>query len=113
MAYHRYAGERALSRARRLLEDAGVWYVAHVELGPRAETIDRLARQLQAGEIVLGIARKNTLTRLLEDSVTASLLQRAAVPVRVIPGDALPLAERALLAVAALAMAAALYGAFG
>jgi hypothetical protein len=33
--------------------------------------------------------------------------------VRVIPGDALPLAERALLAVAALAMAAALYGAFG
>lgn len=113
MAYHRYAGERALRAARRLLEDAGVWYVAHVELGPRAETIDRLARRLQVGEIVLGTARKNSLTRLLEDSVTASLLQRTALPVRVIPGNALPLAERALLAVAALAMAAALYGAFG
>jgi len=111
MSYHRFAGERALGAARRLLEQAGVGYLAHVELGPRAETIDRVARQLHADEIVMGTARKNSLTRLLEDSVTAGLLQVTRVPVQVVPGGALPLLERALLAAVAAAMLAAVYGA--
>ncbi|MDH3320233.1 MAG: universal stress protein [Betaproteobacteria bacterium] len=108
MAYHRFAGERALKGARRLLEQAGVSYRAHVELGPRAETVDRMAQQLQADQIVLGTARKNSLTRLLEDSLTAGLLRTTQVPVQVVPGGALPLLERALLVAVAAAMLAAL-----
>jgi K+-sensing histidine kinase KdpD len=55
-------------------------------LGERAETIDRVAQRLKATQIVMGTARKNSLTRLLQDSVTARVLEIARVPVEVIAG---------------------------
>ena len=79
--------EKALAPARELLKKHGVPHAAHIELGDRAETIDRMAQKLKATQIVLGTARKNSLTRLLQDSVTARVLEIARVPVEVIAGS--------------------------
>lgn len=43
---------------------------------------------------MIGTARKNSLTRMLEDSVTNSVLERATVPVEVVVGRAVSKLER-------------------
>ena len=50
--------------------------------------------RLGVDRIVLGTARKNSLTRLLEDSVTHRVLESTPVPVEVIAGDAVSRWER-------------------
>ena len=85
-AWHRELAEKALTPARDLLKKHGVPHATHIELGERAETIDRVAQRLKATQIVMGTARKNSLTRLLQDSVTARVLEIARVPVEVIAG---------------------------
>lgn len=93
-AFHREAGEEALAPARGLLSLFGVPHTGHVKLGQRAETITRVARQLGVSEIVMGTARKNSLTRFLEDSVTLRVIETAQMPVEVIPGEAMSKLER-------------------
>lgn len=46
------------------------------------------ARRLRCGRIVMSTARKNSLTRLVENSVTNKVLETAAVPVEIIVGEA-------------------------
>lgn len=87
-SYHREAAERALAPARVLLTRYGVPHTDHIEVGDKAETIDRLANDLGVARIVMGTARKNSLTRLLEDSVTNRVLKVTDVPVEVVVGDA-------------------------
>jgi YjbE family integral membrane protein len=93
-AWHRDEAEKALEPARALLQKQGVPYAAHVELGERASTIDRVAQRLRVNQIVMGTARKNSLTRLIEDSVTSKVLQLARVPVEVVVGDSVSKLER-------------------
>ena len=42
----------------------------------------------------MGTARKNSLTRMLEDSTTIKVLERTTVPVEVIAGDSISRLER-------------------
>jgi hypothetical protein len=42
----------------------------------------------------MGTARKNSLTRLLEDSVTLRVIETAQMPVEVVPGEAVSKIER-------------------
>lgn len=93
-AFHREAGEEALAPARELLGRFGVPHVCHVELGQRADTITRVANRLGVSEIVMGTARKNSLTRLLEDSVTLRVIETAQMPVEVVAGEAVSKIER-------------------
>jgi YjbE family integral membrane protein len=93
-AYHREQGERALEPARRLLEQAGVPHTTHIELGEKAQVIAREARRLRCDRIVMATARKNSLTRMIEDSVTNEVLELTTVPVEVIAGDAVSKWER-------------------
>lgn len=86
-AYHREAAEKALAPARELLTRYGVPHSDHVDVGDKAQAIDRLANELKVGRIVMGTARKNSLTRLLEDSVTNRVLKVTDVPVEVVVGD--------------------------
>ena len=65
-----------------------------MELGQRAETITRVAQRLGVSEIVMGTARKNSLTRLLEDSVTHRVIETAQVPVEIVPGETVSKFER-------------------
>ena len=63
-------------------------------IGVRAEQVCRAARRLAIHHIVMGTARKNSITRMLEDSMTHRLLETTPVPVEVIAGDAVSKWER-------------------
>ena len=52
------------------------------------------ARRLHCDQIVMSTARKNSLTRLVENSVTNKVLELTDVPVEVIAGDAVSKLER-------------------
>ena len=93
-AFHRAEAEKALTPARTLLERLGVPFSAHIELGDKAGVIDRVAQRLRVDQIVMGTARKNSLTRLIEDSVTNRVLDLTRVPVAIVPGDSVSRLER-------------------
>jgi nucleotide-binding universal stress UspA family protein len=67
---------------------------AHVEVGERAQVICDLARKLDCHHIVLGTARKSSLTRMLEDSVTNRVLEKTSVPVELVAGESVSKLER-------------------
>ena len=93
-SFHRDEAERALAPAREMLKRFGVPFSEHVELGRRAETITRAAARLNVGQIVMGTTRKNSLTRLIEDSVTNRVLELTQVPVQLVAGESASKLER-------------------
>jgi len=84
LGYHRDEAEKVLEPARKLLAQFSIPYCVHVEVGKRAATIVRLAEKLGIAEIIIGTARKNLLTRILEDSTTYKVLNSSSVPVQVV-----------------------------
>ncbi len=92
--FHKQEAERALAPARDLLNQFGVPHAEHVELGEKAATIHRLAQRLRVNQIVMGTARKNSVTRMLEDSVTNKVLEIAQVPVEVVAGQSVSKLEQ-------------------
>ena len=86
--------DTAMAAAVALLTDAGVPHEKHWAAGERAEQICRAAQRLDVHHIVMGTARKNSITRMLEDSTTSKVLESAPVPVEVITGGAVSKWER-------------------
>jgi len=86
--------DAAMAGAVALLTDAGVPHRTHRAIGMRAEEICRAAHRLGVARIVMGTARKNSLTRMIEDSVTHRVLETTPVPVEVVVGDAVSKWER-------------------
>ena len=86
--------DTAMAAAVALLTEAGVPHEKHWAAGDRAEQICRAAKRLEVHHIVMGTARKNSITRMLEDSVTHRVLETTPVPVEVIAGDAVSKWER-------------------
>ena len=93
-AFHQEKSDAALAPARELLSRHGVPHTDHMELGQRAETITRVAQRLGVSEIVMSTARKNSLTRLLEDSVSHRVIETASVPVQIVAGESVSKLER-------------------
>ena len=93
-SYHREMADKALRPARDLLNRHGVPYATHIDLGEKAATIHRVAQRLRVNQIVMGTARKNSFTRMLEDSVTNKVLEFAQVPVEVIAGQSVSPLEK-------------------
>ena len=93
-AWHHDQAQAAMAGARAVLAGAGVPHHTHIAVGARAEQICRLARELAVHHIVIGTARKNSLTRMLEDSATHRLLETTPVPVEVVVGEAVSKWER-------------------
>jgi nucleotide-binding universal stress UspA family protein len=85
-SYYQEEAEKALRPSREQLDRVGVPYAVHVEVGDSARCITETARRLKCDHILLATARKNTLTRLVEDSVTNRVLELTSVPVEVIAG---------------------------
>lgn len=92
--FHKQEAERALAPARELLNQFGVPHAEHVELGEKAATIHKVAQRLRVSQIVMGTARKNSVTRMLEDSVTNKVLEIAQVPVEVVAGQSVSRLEQ-------------------
>jgi nucleotide-binding universal stress UspA family protein len=84
----------ALEPARKIVEASGIPWRSHVAAGPVAQAIAQTAQELRCDEIVMGAARRGPLGRLLANSTTASLLELATMPVRVVPGAHAPRFER-------------------
>jgi len=93
-AFHRDEAEKVLRPVRRLLDRAGVPHTDHLEVGSKAGVIAAAARRLGCDHIVMGTARKDSLTRMFEASVTNQVLELTDVPVEVIAGDAVSKLER-------------------
>jgi YjbE family integral membrane protein len=93
-AYMHDRADAAMASAVALVASAGVPYQKHWATGDRAEEICRIAARLGVHHIVMGTARKNSITRMLEDSVTHRVLETTPVPVEVITGDAVSRWER-------------------
>jgi YjbE family integral membrane protein len=93
-SYHREQSEQVMAPLRKMLDDAGVPHAFHFKVGGKAETIADEARRLKCDHIVLSTARKNSLTRMLEASVTNKVLDLTSVPVEVIVGDSVSKLER-------------------
>ena len=94
VAFHREQAETAIQPARGILDGHRVPYVVHAEVGKRAQVIAETARRLRCHHIVMSTARKNSLTRMIEDSVTNRVLELTSVPVEVIAGDEISKLER-------------------
>jgi nucleotide-binding universal stress UspA family protein len=92
--YHREQAEKALAPAKAMLDRYSIPYAVHMEVGHQAETITAMARRLHCTEIVMATARKNSLTRLVESSVTERVIELTSVPVEVIAGDSMSKWER-------------------
>jgi Ca2+-transporting ATPase len=93
-SFHQEEAEKALQPCREKLDRFGVPYAVHVEVGDAAHCITEVARRLRCDHIVLGTARMNSLTRLLEDSVTNKVLEHTTIPVEVIAGNTVSKWER-------------------
>ncbi len=92
--YHRVEAEKALTPIKQMLDTFGIPYSVHAEVGERAKCITETARRLRCDQIVMSTARKNSLTRWVENSVTNKVLELTDVPVEVIAGDAVSKWER-------------------
>ena len=85
--FHRERGGEALLASRQMLEKFGIPFSAYIEVGDKAKVIAHEARRLHSDQIVMATARKNSLTRMLEDSTTNKVLELTSVPVEVISGS--------------------------
>ena len=92
--FHRDEAAEAMKVARARLDARGIPYAVHVEFGDKANTITAAARRIRASQIVIGTSRKNSFTRMIEDSVTNKVLEKAQVPVEVIAGKSVARIER-------------------
>ena len=93
-AFHHGEAVEALQRARSLLDDAGVPFKVHLRTGERARVIGELAEKLDCDRIVLGTARKTSLTRMFQNAVIDRVLDRTVVPIELVAGDAVSAFER-------------------
>jgi nucleotide-binding universal stress UspA family protein len=93
-SWHRAEAERALTPCRQLLDQHGIPYFVHIAKGEKADVIVASATRLQCDLILLGTARQNSLTRMVEASVTNRVLELTSVPVEVIVGGAVSKIER-------------------
>ena len=93
-AFYREESEKKSRAVRAFFDQRNVPYIAHVAVGHRAEIIAASAKSLGCHHIVMGTARKNSLTRMFESSVTNRVLELTTVPVEVIAGDSISNLER-------------------
>jgi len=93
-SFHQDEAEKALAPAKKLVEKFGVPYSTHTRVGDKAAIIVDEVRRLECNRIVMSTARKNSLTRMLEDSTTNRVLERTSVPVEVIAGESVSKIER-------------------
>ena len=92
--YHRERAEAALAPVKETLDKFSIPYAVHMEVGDRARVITDVVRRLDCDGIVMATARKNSLTRLVESSVTEKVIALTTVPVEVIAGDSMSKWER-------------------
>lgn len=80
-AFHREQSDFALKAACALLDEAGVKYACHREVGKVAEVITDLAKSLHCDQIVMGTHGRGALKEFLMGSITLKVVQLSEVPI--------------------------------
>ncbi len=76
--------KKALRKAARLCRNAQAKFDTRSELGPIAETINRIAREVKANQIVMGTRGFGPLRGLVLGSVATKVVHLARVPVTLV-----------------------------
>ena len=79
--YYDREGRAALSKARKLLDAAGIKYSAHILVGPVAETIIRQARLARCDLIMMGTRGMSAAASLLLGSCANKVVNVSPIPV--------------------------------
>ena len=81
-----YAEEcaRAIAPARKILDELGVRYVAHTEVGQPADAIVKLARDLGVDLVCMGTRGHGAVGRLVLGSVALDVARQSPVPVMLV-----------------------------
>ena len=88
-------GMKALARAKRLLDEAGVAYWPHIYAGDMVDVIARAAKELAVDEIIMSSNNLGIIGSLDLHSVVGRLLRRVSVPVSVVNQPATEMAIEA------------------
>jgi nucleotide-binding universal stress UspA family protein len=79
--YYHEEGEKALTAARKILEQAGVAASVSVQVGHVAETVVEYAKSHQCNHILMGTRGMGYIKGLVLGSVTTKVLSLADIPV--------------------------------
>ena len=87
--YHAEQADKALARACSMLDEAGIAYVRHVEIGHAAAVIAQCAKKLQCDKVIMGTRGLGTMTSLLLGSVSHEAIHQMdpAIPVTLVKAD--------------------------
>jgi YjbE family integral membrane protein len=107
-SWHAERAQAAMSQALSLLLAAEVPHTVEWVVGDSATQIAAAAQRLGAHHIVMGVAKRNSLTRMFEASVTDRVLEATPVPVELITGEAVSPWERWAKLVGAVGIAGGL-----
>lgn len=77
-------GEVDLQSARALLDAAGLTYNAHIEIGPIASTIVKLATDLACDAIIMGTRGRGDIAKLVLGSIATKVIYLAEIPVTLV-----------------------------
>ena len=92
--WHAERAKQAVKVAGEYLEKNGVNYSFTYVTGEKGAALLEEANRLNCDRIILGTHKKNSLSRLFENSTTARLLEISDLPVEVVTGESLPTLER-------------------
>ncbi|MEP7154882.1 MAG: universal stress protein [Betaproteobacteria bacterium] len=97
--YRREQSTLALAAARELATCSGAPFTTYMMVGPTERCVADLARDLHCNEILVGASPQGIANRFLNNSLAVRLMDTSFVPVKVIPGEPLPLGRRVALPV--------------
>ena len=92
--WHAERAAQAAASASAYLENRGLNFSFAYVCGDKGSAISDEAVRLECHSIVIGTSKKNSLSRLFENSTTAKLLEISDIPVEVVTGSSLPALER-------------------
>lgn len=82
--YHQEEGEKALRSAKVLLDEAGVPYASHVEVGHVPETIAKFVKENRCDQIVMGTRGHGAISGFLLGSIANKVLHLVEIPVMLV-----------------------------
>lgn len=92
--WHAERAAQGAASASAYLEKHGLNFSFTYVCGDKGSAIRDEAMRLECNRIVIGTSKKNSLSRLFENSTTAKLLEISDIPVEVVTGSSLPALER-------------------
>lgn len=79
--YHHDEGAKALAKARKALDAAGLKYVYHISVGEAGEVIAHFVKDKHIEQIVMGTRGAGSIANMLFGSVATKVLHLVDVPV--------------------------------